>query len=152
MGVAIIALALLALIPGFIAKQKGRSFLGFFFLSFLTSPLISIIIALCVSNQAYVYCPKESIIVDEKTDHKDEPQQLYSSENISGWRCSCGRVRAKYESSCICGKSKFDVMNSTKTEASSETTATGSQILFCRKCGEKLLPDSQFCGRCGTKL
>ena len=27
-----------------------------------------------------------------------------------------------------------------------------SQILFCRKCGNKLLEDSQFCNKCGTKV
>ena len=134
----LVFLALWALIPGFIAKRKDRSFFWFFMLSFLISPIIAIIIASCVSNKRREYVPTESIFVDDKTDHKDEPQHLYSSENIFGWRCSCGRVRAKYESSCICGKSKFDVMNSAKTEASSETTAqpaTGNQIHFCRKCG-----------------
>ena len=152
----LVFLALWALIPGFIAKRKDRSFFWFFVLSFLISPLIAIIIASCVSNKRREYVPTESIFVDDKTDHKDESQQLYSSENSSGWRCSCGRVRAKYESSCICGKSKFDVMNSPKTEAvSSETTAqlaTDSKNLFCRKCGEKLLENSKFCRKCGAQV
>ena len=26
----------------------------------------------------------------------------------SGWKCSCGRIHPKFETSCICGKSKFD--------------------------------------------
>ena len=34
----------------------------------------------------------------------------------SGWRCVCGRPHARYEASCICGKSKFDNMNQSKTE------------------------------------
>ena len=42
--------ALWSLIPGFIAKHKGRSFAKYFFLSFLITPLITMIIALCVKN------------------------------------------------------------------------------------------------------
>ena len=48
---ALIGIALWALIPGFIAKKKYRSFWGYYFLSFLISPLITMIIALCVSDK-----------------------------------------------------------------------------------------------------
>ena len=44
-------IALWALIPAFMAKKKGRSFLGFYVLSLLISPLITMIIAACVSNK-----------------------------------------------------------------------------------------------------
>ena len=27
-----------------------------------------------------------------------------------------------------------------------------TKILYCRKCGEKLMKDSDFCGKCGTKI
>ncbi len=43
-------IALWALIPGFIAKKKGRSFAGYFLLSFLITPLITTIVTLCVKN------------------------------------------------------------------------------------------------------
>ncbi len=46
----ILGIALWALIPGFIAKKKGRNFWGWYFLSFLISPLITMIITLCLSN------------------------------------------------------------------------------------------------------
>ena len=156
MGVSIIALALLALIPGFIAKQKGRSFFGYYFGSFLISPLITTIIALCVSNQAYVYCPKDSIIVEKKSDQQELPQVNYPAANISGWQCSCGRVHPKYESSCVCGKSKYDSIKSPKTEENAaeatEGSAAGSQSIFCHKCGEKLIENSRFCRKCGTQI
>lgn len=44
--IAIIAYVLLALLPGYIAKNRGRSFLKYFLLSFLVSPIIMTIIAL----------------------------------------------------------------------------------------------------------
>ena len=68
----------------------------------------------------------------------------------AGWRCSCGRPHPKYETSCICGKSKFDSI----TQAQSAEFAPGTidKILFCRKCGTKLLEGSQFCSKCGTEI
>ncbi len=48
--VQIIGIALWALIPGFVAKKKGRNFWGYYFLSFLISPLITMIITFCLSN------------------------------------------------------------------------------------------------------
>lgn len=35
---------------------------------------------------------------------------------------------------------------------SSMTEETTPKIMFCRKCGEKLIADSEFCGKCGTKI
>lgn len=74
----------------------------------------------------------------------------------SQWQCSCGRVHPKYESSCVCGKSKYDSVKSQKTEESSaeatEGSAAGSQSVFCHMCGEKLIENSKFCGKCGTEI
>lgn len=80
---------------------------------------------------------------------------------VSGWQCSCGKVYPKNVSSCVCGKSKTDNINQSKsTEAFSKTdeilvediTTTTDQIHFCRKCGNKLLDNSKFCGKCGTEI
>ena len=46
----ILGIALWALIPGFVAKKKGRNFWGWYLLSFLISPLITMIITFCLSN------------------------------------------------------------------------------------------------------
>ncbi len=46
----LLGIALWALLPGFIAKSKGRSFWGYYFLSFLVTPLTTILIALFVSD------------------------------------------------------------------------------------------------------
>lgn len=158
---ALIGMALWALIPAFIAKRKDRSFWGYYFLSFLISPFITTIITLCVSNKRREYYPTESIFVEDYSGYQGKMQlkdrDIYNTPvSDSQWLCSCGRVHPKYETSCVCGKSKFDNLNSPKTEGTSSETAekpaTGNQILFCRKCGEKLMEDSKFCGRCGTKI
>ena len=57
----IIGIALWALIPGFIAKKKGRSFWGYFFLSFVITPVITMIITIFLSNLNRVVEPNKSI-------------------------------------------------------------------------------------------
>ncbi len=47
---ALAGIALWALLPGFIAKKKGRSFWGYYFLSFIITPLISLIVTLCLRD------------------------------------------------------------------------------------------------------
>ena len=86
--------------------------------------------------------------------HYPEQQAEPNFESLpvpdAGWRCSCGRPHPRYETSCICGKSKFEIITRTKSEA--VLTETTDQILFCRKCGTKLLTDSRFCANCGTEI
>lgn len=59
----LIGIALWALIPGFIAKKKGRSFWGYYFLSFLITPLLTMIIAAVRSNlnQTAQYTPSTDV-------------------------------------------------------------------------------------------
>ena len=104
----LIGIALWALIPGFIAKKKYRSFWGFYFLSFLISPLITMIIALCVSDKI---CE-------------------YYAENPLPYRPTPERQ---------------------EVSAPSNIPVADNRVLFCRKCGEKLLADGQFCHKCGAK-
>ena len=40
----------------------------------------------------------------------------------------------------------------TEVKSSSIVEEDDSQIVFCRKCGTKLLDRSQFCSKCGTKI
>ena len=77
------------------------------------------------------------------------------------WQCSCGKIYPKYVSSCVCGKSKTDIINQSKfAEALFKTdeiftediATTTDQIRFCRKCGNKLLDNSKFCSKCGTEI
>ena len=142
--------ALFALIPGFIAKKRGRSFWGYFFLSFILSPLVTIIIVLCRKN-----LNKEQH--DERpADTSKKPAAAPAEPHLSntpGWQCSCGRSHPRYESSCVCGRSKTDNMVTATVETRIPEPVTGEdKILFCRKCGEKLIENSRFCRKCGTEV
>lgn len=53
--VSFVLVALWAIAPGCIARKKGRSFWGYYFLSFLLSPLISLIIILCLDPLVPAY-------------------------------------------------------------------------------------------------
>ena len=79
------------------------------------------------------------------TDGK-RPAENSSPSTTSGWQCSCGRNHPQYETSCICGKSKRDII------AQTTSSEVGDPILFCRKCGQKLGENSRFCTKCGTKI
>lgn len=99
---ALIGIALWALIPGFVARKKGRSFWGYYFLSFLISPLITMIITFCLKNLNNV---KEDTYVSQESPVITTNEELVSDK-----------------------------------------------VVFCRKCGEKLLERSQFCSKCGTEV
>ena len=116
----LIGIALWALIPGFIARKKGRSFGAYYFLSFLVSPLITMIIALCVKNLNEESLPEQSNSNTQYTDDQTIPLANPNPANTPKWQCSCGRSHPKYESSCICGKSRADNLVSVPAEAVEE--------------------------------
>lgn len=92
-------------------------------------------------------------VVNRKTIYQSTYQVNSAPSYIDGWQCSCGRTHPKYETSCVCGKSKFDNITPSKPEnPDAESPLTTDKVLFCRKCGEKLIDNSQFCRKCGTEI
>lgn len=67
-----LGIALWALIPGFIASKKGRSFIGYFFLSFLISPLITMIVTLCLKNLNKQYSDNANAANRESADLQEK--------------------------------------------------------------------------------
>ncbi len=149
----LIGIALWALIPGFIARKKGRSFWGYYFLSFLISPLITMTIAMCVKNLNEEYRPEKPADAAQSANRQAVPPANPYPANTPGWQCSCGRFHPKYESSCVCGKSKIANMTLPPVEtAFPESPVVGERVFFCRKCGDKLIENSKFCRKCGVKV
>lgn len=141
----LIGIALWALIPGFIAKRKGRNFWGYFFLSFLISPLITMIITLCLSR------------IDNSIDKYNE---LIKKKMMECTKCG---YKGDYLDECPqCGyKGKLysyedeESINSNQDESNNAkcgTTGNQSKVLFCRKCGVKLLENEKFCRKCGAQI
>ncbi len=61
---------------------------------------------------------------------------------------SCGYRSENIFNTCPeCGKSvkRFVYL-------SDSSTVANDKICFCRKCGEKLIDNSEFCQKCGTKI
>lgn len=131
----ILAWLVLPIIPAMIAEGKGRSFWGFYFISWFVSPIITTFVALCLSKEGKVYVQVMP------------PQHGAQPPADATWRCKCGRTHPKYVSSCVCGGSRSD-----NAKATAGNTAAAQKSCFCRKCGSKLLGDSQFCDKCGTKV
>ena len=127
----IIGIALWALIPGFVAKKKGRSFWGYYFLSFLITPLITMIITFCLSdlNKLMMYTQE----VGTDSIGYLETNAISSSQHID-----VGINIIDEESP----GENIDLQNRTKEQP----------IYFCRKCGIKLIENSNFCSECGCKI
>lgn len=128
----LLGIALWALIPGFIAKKKGRNFWGYYFLSFLISPLITTIITACLSR----------VTDKEKIELPDDPNRITECK-------SCGYRDENFFNACPkCGKYEKRYVYLNEEIAPAET----NMVSFCRKCGEKLIDSSKFCRKCGTEV
>jgi hypothetical protein len=132
----LIGIALWALIPGFIAKKKGRSFWGYYFLSFLITPLITMIITACLKNISGESDHSSDSVIDTTTapvapeinrsipESTSIPAALPSSQSLS-------------EDSGTEPKVQMPVIR---------------KIQYCRRCGFKLIDGSEFCSNCGNKI
>lgn len=87
---------------------------------------IGIIVVAC--RQPCVYTPTESIIAPAKraTQTSNElPGQIDASVN---WRCRCGRVNARFVSSCACGLGKREVTEPVASAVSQNNTDTENEL------------------------
>ena len=168
----IFGIAVLALIPGFIARRKGRSFWGYYFLSFLVSPLISTIVTLCVRNtnkpvgkkpnpsndppkglnKLFSSSPENTITPSNASANNDTspdtalplPAAL-TPENDSGNEENVVRPNPD--------PIVEEVATASRDISQDSETALGVPVSrFCRKCGFQLLNDSDYCSHCGTKV
>lgn len=123
-----VGIALWALIPGFIAKAKGRSFWGFYFLSFVITPLITMIITICLSNRNRA----------EESDRVMAPPEQGTSADGEAALNAFG-VPPK----------DIALVDDTRKDGS---PVLPPRIRFCRRCGFELIDGSSFCSRCGTEI
>lgn len=124
----LIGIALWALIPGFIAKKKGRNFWGYYFLSFLISPLITMIITLCLSKIT------ESEYLEEVPTETDKVRFCRK----------CGEKLI--DSSKFCRKCGTEIV-----EEPAIAIVELENIEFCKKCGADITNDTDTCHVCGEQ-
>ena len=128
MGAAFIGLALWALIPGFIARGKGRSFWGYYFLSFLITPLITMIITLCLSS------------ITEEEDEQDLPKASAAT-----------RTKAPAAVPPVNKALPAELPQEESSSAAAAERPTG-EVRLCRYCGCELSKESEFCSQCGKQV
>lgn len=119
-----IGIALWALLPGFIAKKKGRSFLAYYLFSFVITPLITTIITLCLSKKTEEAAPsstRETIIETKKMPSDEVAGQDSAGQNAND-------------------------------DISNEEPTSPRRIMYCRRCGRKLIEGSEFCSKCGNQI
>ena len=92
-------IALWALIPGFIAAKKGRSFAAYYFLSFVLTPLFTMIITLCLNNRNDQHAEEKTVL---QAKSPDSPE--------SHWVCKCGCENSCSLTYCpVCRRTREEV-------------------------------------------
>lgn len=176
----IIGIALWALIPGFIAKKKGRSFWGYYFLSFVITPLVTMIITLCLKNRSTVNNTNNSDILIQNeqnrlsTDHSEESKEdatEHSSEELVENQDTVEILESAPTNDIVEtpteaeGEKEYsddvedDAIQSTVHNTADDISRTPNdtpddikKLRFCRYCGFELLENSEFCSHCGKKV
>lgn len=132
----LLVIAMWAMIPGFVAKKKGRSFCGYYFLSFLISPLVTLIIVACLKN------------ISGESDH--------SNENVIGTTTASEAIEIcrslPNNTSTPVLLSSNQPLDEVYAEEHTEQIPGVRKIQYCRRCGFKLIDESKFCSRCGTRI
>ena len=170
----IIGIALWALIPGFIAKKKGRSFWGYYFLSFVITPLVTMIITLCLKDRNKVNTASDFDIQTEQKQRVTEPiaetnkdtiehntDEPIDNSNAIGV-AEPAPIDEKVETTTeVESKNKESKKDEDTTVQSAEeiraedadpTSDDNKTLRFCRYCGFELLENSEFCSHCGKKV
>lgn len=170
----IIGIALWALIPGFIAKKKGRSFWGYYFLSFVITPLVTMIITLCLKDRNKVNTASD---FDIQTDQKRPVTEPIAESNKDTIEHNTDEPIDNPNAVGVAEPAPIENKVETTTEAESknkesnqgeDTTAQSAEeisaedanptpddnktLRFCRYCGFELLENSEFCSHCGKKV
>lgn len=182
MWATIIGIAIWALIPGFIARKKGRSFAGYFFLSFLITPLVTMIITLCLKDRnkeseksssfkqeeqpvkdlTVAPATEKTCLNDNDTLHEGPSTKVFAEPQVTdapavAEQPSNGPSIPIHESD-----NNLEELEPNQPVVSSEVADNDipvsepeqedQPLLFCRYCGFKLLDNSEFCSHCGKKV
>lgn len=149
----LIGLALWALIPGFIARHKGRSFWGWYFLSFLISPLLSMIITLFLSNKLQNSNTEQSCGTGAAS-----VSTVRNQFTIAG-KCVCNQCGEKLlEGSAFCHQCGARYVSAKENESSREDGVLPDKVAvdrsqeyaICPHCGTRQLSNRSLCWNCGV--
>lgn len=84
-----------------IAEMKGHEGDAYFWFTFLLGAVgMLMVVALPTLVKEN---PRSSIVVPRTTAEADE------------WKCTCGKIHKNYESSCVCGVTKFEIETAKNT-------------------------------------
>ena len=176
---AFMGVALWALIPGSIAHRKGRSFAAYYFLSFVISPLITLIVVLCVENRNDFGFDMSYTADERATALSEVPQNVIDScKELRGNQKALKKYlnqRVKFSSITPAQASvlytEYKLVHPIDLQALAAPTiplnlpdipvtnqpdpspTPQSPVRFCRKCGARLGNEShRFCVQCGSPI
>lgn len=165
----IIGVILWSLIPGFIALKKRRSFWGYFFLSFLITPLITTIIVLCLKNlnkdgnsgdldRVMLFCPVCGFTGSDKRSKNSQRcpkcNTFLKRTELTAEQWHLMTPEEKNVQKRTWGLYVPPTVNYDLPPTSGTTTnqLPDGNTLNCRYCGAEIPKDSVFCQYCGRRL
>lgn len=140
----LIGIALWALIPGFIAKKKYRNFWAYYFLSFLISPLITMIIALCVSDKICEHYAENPPPYKPGPEYQERSSNKFTGSDHHVFFCrKCGEKLI--EDSCFCSKCGTEIEVVDQPPVAKKES---DSVWVCEKCKTKNLSTRNSCWFC----
>lgn len=149
MLITILFFAPFAVLAGHLAKKKGRSFWGFFALGYILSPLLSLLIVLCLKPRQPDTAPDAEPSPDAPA---DEPAQApISMDNTpSGDAPMTPSASESADQSAAAETTILHVPDVPPAPVS--VPPVPPAVRFCSRCGAQLTPGSRFCDSCGHNL
>lgn len=176
---AFMGVALWALIPGSIAHRKGRSFAAYYFLSFVISPLITLIVVLCVENRndfgfdmSYTADERATALSEVPQNVIDSCKELrgnqkalkkYLNQRVKFSSITPAQASVLYTEYKLVHPIDLQALNAPTiplnlpdipvTNQPESSPTPQPPVRFCRKCGARLGNESRrFCVQCGSPI
>ena len=141
----IAGILLWALLPGFIARKKGRSFWAYYFLSLVITPLITMIITLCLGKKNNLERKDTPIRESNELTSDHYERDIYNTNVVPV-------LDQSVEKNGDTSHGKLVQEDLFAEHHIKPTASTEDEVVFCRYCGFKLLDGSAFCSHCGKKV
>lgn len=149
-----LGVALWAILPGYIAKKKGRKFWGYYLFSFILTPLVTTIITLCLNKipekrkgepNLTAIMPQVSIPAGASKAAAPEPNAFPKNDPVAP-------ISPAAEAMSTPGEGEAVMVDSSLSPGPEKRETPKYSVRFCRHCGNSLVPGSTFCSSCGGRV
>lgn len=110
-----------------------------------------------IRSKEYRATVNTTAVSSTTTTYTTKPSVVAAPSISNGWRCTCGRNHAAYESSCVCGVTKAEARSTNSATTENDPNKANAPISaeikdgekVCPKCGTAQKADRRVCWSCG---